>query len=83
MTLFDKLIYLADYIEPTRQNPACIAARNAYLNEMSHTDDPIKTLNRHLLSITEAIKAYLLENQYPLHHKTDAMIEFLKNELKQ
>lgn len=83
LTLFDKLIYLADYIEPTRQTPACVAARKAYLDELSHTDSPIPVLNRHLFSITESIKHHLLENQYPLHPKTDAMIEFLKNELKQ
>ncbi len=83
MTLFDKLIYLADYIEPTRQTPACIAARRAYLDELSQSNNPMTVLNRHLLEITEAIRKYLLENQYPPHHKTDAMIEFLKNELKQ
>jgi len=83
LTLFDKLLYLADYIEPTRQTPACITARRAYLDELSHTDDPMTVLNRHLLSITESVKTHLLENHYPLHPKTDAMIEFLKNELKQ
>ena len=83
MTLFDKIIYLSDYIEPTRKHPACIAAREAYLKELEQSDTPVTVLNRHLLSIIKATAKHLQDESRPIHPKTNEMIEFLKNELKQ
>lgn len=83
MTLFEKLIYLADYIEPERQNPVCIAAREAFYTELSQSDDKLTTLNRHLLTVTEGTKRYVLAKNQPLHPKTEDMILFLQKELKQ
>lgn len=82
MNLIDKLLYLADYIEPKRQNPVCIAAREAFYAELAVTDDKIATLHRHMLSMTESTRRYILQKQFPLHPKTDETVTFLKKELE-
>lgn len=83
MSLLDKLLYLSDYIEPTRKHTACLEARRAFLEELDHSDDPVTVLNHHLLAITEATAAHLIEENRPVHPQNDEMIRFLKNELKQ
>ncbi len=81
MPLFSKLLYLADYIEPTRKQPVCIAARRAFYADMATEQDKQTILNRHLLSITEGTRQHILKNRYPLHPKTVETIESLKKEL--
>jgi predicted HD superfamily hydrolase involved in NAD metabolism len=81
MTLFDKLLYLADYIEPLRHTKACIEAREAFWSDFSNSSDKLMTLNRHLLAITQATRRYIVQNQFPLHPKTNETIRFLQQEL--
>lgn len=83
MTLFDKLLYLADYIEPERENAACVASREAFWQDLAESRDPIRTLNDHLLQITEATKRYIQKKNAPLHPKTNETIAFLQKELGQ
>ena len=62
---------------------ASIAAREAFYTELSQSDDKLTTLNRHLLTVTEGTKRYVLAKNHPLHPKTEDMILFLQKELKQ
>lgn len=81
MTLFEKLLYLADYIEPTRKQPVCRMRRESFYRELSESDDKLKTLNLHLLAIAEDTKRYVLQNNAFLHSKTDEIIMSLQKEL--
>ena len=74
MTLFQKLIYLADYIEPLRDFPDCIRLRDFFYSvpniNVSHLD---KTL---LLSFDLTISNLVEEKQF-IHKKTVAARNYL------
>ena len=53
MTVFDELLYLADYIEPTRTYPECISLREAFYNGFSDAKD--KELHLHKIVLTALI----------------------------
>lgn len=60
MTLFEKLIYLADYIEPTRTFEDCVKLREYFYNTTEFTEEHLNdTL---LLSYDMTIKNLLDEN---------------------
>ena len=74
MTLFQKLIYLADYIEPLRDFPDCVRLRDFFYSvpniNVSHLD---KTL---LLSFDLTISNLVEEKQF-IHKKTVAARNYL------
>ena len=53
MTVFDELLYLADYIEPTRTYPECIALREAFYRGYEDAED--KELHLHKIILTALI----------------------------
>jgi nicotinate-nucleotide adenylyltransferase len=81
MNICDRILYLADYIEPTRKQPVCRMRRESFYRELSESDDKLKTLNLHLLAIAEDTKRYVLQNNAFLHSKTDEIIMSLQKEL--
>lgn len=48
MGLCEKLLYLADYIEPTRDWDSCVALRKFFKKELPDIKDDPKKLQRHL-----------------------------------
>ncbi len=46
MTVFDELLYLADYIEPTRTYPECRALREDFLRGYKTASDKLRHLHR-------------------------------------
>jgi len=67
MTLFEKLIYLADYIEPTRTFEDCVKLREYFYNTEEFTEEHLNdTL---LLSYDMTIKN-LLDEQMCVHSAT-------------
>lgn len=66
MTLFDKLIYLADYIEKTRDFPDCVALREYFYGKPADERHLNETL---LISFDMTIKN-LIEESKCIHHAT-------------
>ena len=49
MTVFDGLLYLADYIEPTRTYPECLSLRDAFYNGYRDAENKERHLNEIIL----------------------------------
>ncbi|MBQ8288800.1 MAG: bis(5'-nucleosyl)-tetraphosphatase (symmetrical) YqeK [Clostridia bacterium] len=76
MTLFDKLLFLADYIEPTRKFEDCIRVRRYFYEES--VDQPLeKRLNATLLLAFDLTIAGLIEEGRPIHPQTIKSRNFL------
>ena len=78
MSLFDKLIYLADYIEETRDFPDCIELRNYFYSKpatMRHLNETL------LLSFNMTLKN-LIEDGFPIHPSTDKARNYILKELR-
>lgn len=78
MTLGEKLIYLADYIEPTRDFPDCITLRCEFYSIETPT---LEHLDRVLLRSFKMTLDDLRANARPIHPMTLRSAEFLQNEL--
>ena len=50
MTVFDELLYLADYIEPTRTYPECVSLREAFYTGYQDAEDKELHLHKIILS---------------------------------
>ncbi|MBQ7364953.1 MAG: bis(5'-nucleosyl)-tetraphosphatase (symmetrical) YqeK [Clostridia bacterium] len=83
MTLFEKLIYLADYIEKGRRHTVCVKRREAFYEDLATTRDRIGTLNRHLLAIANDTAQHIAQTNRPLHPMTQELIRSLQKELNQ
>ncbi len=79
MTVGEKLIYLADYIEPTRDFSDCITLRREFYSVETPT---LEHLDRILLRSFEMTLSDLEANAKPVHPMTLLSAEFLKNELR-
>ncbi len=76
MTLMEKLLYLADYIEPTRTFSDCVQLRNMFYSTESFTEEH---LNKILLaSFDMTLTSLIAENAY-IHEKTVAARNYLLN----
>lgn len=49
MSVFDELLYLADYIEPTRTYPECLSLRAAFYDGYEEAEDKVLHLHRIIL----------------------------------
>lgn len=78
MTLGEKLIYLADYIEPTRDFPDCIKLREEFY---SVPKPDTAHLDRVLLHSFEMTLDDLRENNKPIYPLTLLSASFLKNNI--
>ena len=78
MTVFDKLLYLADYIEPTRQYAECIALRNAFFEGYEKAGDKLLHLDRILLAAFRATEEEILARGGQISPETPATIAALE-----
>ncbi len=69
MGLADKLLYLADYIEPTRTFPDCVELRNMFYSAEKFD---ISHLNKIILTSFNMTLRMLIEDGEPIHPKTVA-----------
>ncbi len=60
MNVFDKIIFLADYIEPERTHKACIHAREAFYSSISTEKDLSEVLDKSVLNALNDTLIYLL-----------------------
>ncbi len=81
MSLIDKLLFLADYIEGTRKQPICIKTRKAFYSALSESCDKASTLDRFVLLIAENTVEYLRNNGRTVHPHTQETIRSLTDKL--
>ena len=78
MSVFSALLYLADYIEPTRTYPECVALRRAFYDEYSAKNKMChlaRIMARALLASIDEVKA---RGGVPLQESFDALTFFQK-----
>ena len=76
MTLLEKLLYLADFIEPTRTFPDCVALRQ-YFDDRMAENDPERVLNDTLILSFDMTISDLIQLRCPIHPDTVAARNFL------
>ncbi len=70
MSLFDKLLFVADYIEEGREYPRCIETRERFFSMLDSGVPPKTVLDRITLSILESTIRFLTEHGYTLCEDT-------------
>ena len=84
MTLFETLIYLADYIEPTRTFEDCVKLRDYFyknIEKAKNRDEKLDVLRKTMIySFTLTIEGLIEENHYIDNDTILARNYFLKNE---
>ena len=76
MTLLEKLLYLADYIEPTRAFPDCVALRQYFYDRVAE-GDPETVLHDTLILSFDMTISDLTRLRCPIHPDTVAARNFL------
>ena len=84
MSLFDKIIFLADYIDETRAYPSCIALRNDFFAakpEDMRYEERIRHLDRAAIRSIDDTLAHLREKGRAIHPATLEAYDDLKARL--
>ncbi len=81
MTVFDKLLYLSDYIEEGRTHEDCLALRRRFWNGYSEAPDKLRHLNQVVLDAFCMTREDVLHRGGRLLSATENAIAFLKEEL--
>jgi len=61
MTVFETLVYLADYIEPTRTHASCISTRNKFYDRLSAGENKMIVLYDTMIEVLGGTIRYLTE----------------------
>ena len=59
MNLFEKIIFIADYIEETRTQKVCIKAREYFYSSIKNSNNPIKALDMTIIMSLDSTLSYL------------------------
>ena len=70
MTLFEKVIFLADYIEPTRTYPDCIKVRALYENSIKSGENAEKVIDHCMLKVLDNTLNFLQNRDYFISQRT-------------
>lgn len=76
MSLTQKLMYLADYIEPTRSFDDCIKLRNYFYGNIE-SGSKLKVLNDTLILSFDMTIENLIKQRNPIHPDTIAARNYL------
>ena len=77
MNVFDKIVFLSDYIEPTRTHESCIKVREAFYKEFDNGANPLSALDRAVLSSLNDTLIYLINSGKPTDIQTIKARNFL------
>ncbi len=77
MSIFDKIIFIADYIEETRTAKECIAARDYFYSNAEKSEDKLLLLNLTIIKALKATVSYLLDSNSPVECETINTLNFL------
>ncbi len=81
MTVPEKILFLADYIEKTRTHEICIETRRAFYSELESAktlEDKLKILDKTVLTVLENTVRHLETKKAFIHKDTYLAIDFLK-----
>lgn len=81
MTLSEKILFLADYIEKTRTHEICIETRREFYSALERAEaieDKLKILDSTVLKVLENTVRHLEDTQTFIHKDTHLAIDFLK-----
>lgn len=84
MSILEKIIYLADFIEPEREHTACRELRECFYSAVSaaKTREELKAaLDRTLIKSFEMTRAHLLELGKPISEELYLALDFLKKQI--
>ena len=70
MSLSDKLLYLADYIEPTRTFDDCVRLREYFYSLIEHGEDKYRVLDKTLLLSFDMTISDLIKEKRSISNKT-------------
>ncbi len=76
MTIHQKLLYLADYIEPTRTNPSCTGLRDYFEAKLKELP-PLEALDMALIYSFNMTIAHLIDTDEYIHPDTVCARNFL------
>ena len=77
MSLFDKLLFLADYIEETRTHPICLETRKQFYENLATGNNKEKTLNHTLRQVLQNTIDYVEKQGNKVHSDSLTMLENL------
>ena len=73
MSIFEKIIFLADYIDDTRTYPSCVSLRNEFFSakpENMNEQDRVRHLDRAALASIDNTLSYLRSKERSIHPLT-------------
>ncbi len=82
MTLITKLMYLSDFIEPTRTFPDCVKLRALFYDNIEK-GDKLRVLDEIMLISFDMTIADLKENGFPIHSDTEKGRDYIFKKLKE
>ena len=84
MSLFDEIIFVADYIEENRTYPSCIAMREAVYSSLSDDiSSNVLALHRAAVEIIDRTVDYLIRNNLRIINKTILAKEAINRKIRQ
>lgn len=83
MTLFDELLYLSDYIEPTRTYPDCIALRRMFWDGIEKGIDKEIHLHNTIIFALKGTIAELTAKHIPVFPKTYEALSYLQEKVSE
>ena len=82
MSLAEKIIYLSDYIEPTRTHDMCVTLRNEFFSNVSNScnnNDRLKYLDDAVIKALEQTVAYLLKKGSQINSDTLEALSYIRD----
>ncbi len=77
MSVMSKILFIADYIEPTRKWDICSRTREEFYRELASSTDIFKTLDRTMIKILEQTEDHLRKNGKKVHPDAVKCKEFI------
>ncbi|MBQ7399638.1 MAG: bis(5'-nucleosyl)-tetraphosphatase (symmetrical) YqeK [Clostridia bacterium] len=77
MNIFEKIIFIADYIEETRTHESCIKAREYFYSNAELGADLLKTLDMTIIMSLDSTLSYLESEKKPIDSQTIRARNFL------
>ena len=79
MTLFDKIVYISDYVEPGRTHPACVAVRDRLFAALSASNEVGNELavNAAIIESVKNTEEYLSAKGSKINSRSREMLRYL------
>lgn len=81
MSLFDKILFVADYTEPGRSQSVCRETRRCMWERLDASEDKYRVLDETVCRILRDTVQYLHENNRPVVSATESAYRFLTRQL--